>query len=243
MVTEPRVGSQQGRVALVTGANRGIGFEICRGLGALGMRVLLTARDAERGSEAAERIRAEGHDVMFRRLDVTEEASIAEVAAWLEKELGRLDALVNNAGVYLDEGVPGLEVDPQTVRRTMEVNVFGPLRLTQALVPWMRRRRYGRIVNLSSGYGQVTHGTGAGTLAYKMSKAALNMLTQVLAAELRGSGILVNAVDPGWVRTEMGGPSAPRSPEDAADTPVWLATLPDDGPTGGFFRDRKPIAW
>lgn len=235
--------TQQGRVALVTGANRGIGFEICRALGVLGMRVALTARDPARGREAAEGLRAEGHDVLFRRLDVTDEASIAEVAAWVEGELGRLDALVNNAGVYLDEGVPGLDVDPETVRTTMQVNVFGPLRLTQALVPLMRRGRYGRIVNLSSGYGQVTRGVSPGTLAYKMSKAALNMLTQVLAAELRGSGILVNAVDPGWVRTQMGGPSAPRSPEGAADTPVWLATLPDDGPTGDFFRDRKPIPW
>lgn len=230
------------RIALVTGANRGIGFEICRQIAGRGIRVLLTARDERRGREAAARLTRDGLDVQFRQLDVTDEDSVRRLAAFVEAEFGSVDILVNNAGVYPDEGVPGLTIDLETVRRTMEVNAYGPLRLCQALVPLMRRRRYGRIVNVSSGLGSLTE-MGGGTLAYRVSKVSLNAITRILADEVRGSGILINAMCPGWVRTEMGGRHAPRSVEEGADTAIFLATLPDTGPTGGFFRDRKPIPW
>ncbi len=230
------------RLGLVTGANRGIGFEICRQLAGRGIRVLLTARDERRGQQAATRLTRDGLDVQFRQLDVTDEDSVRRLVGVVEAEFGGIDILVNNAGVYPDEGVPGLTIDLDTVRRTLEVNAYGPLRLCQALVPLMRRRRYGRIVNVSSGAGSLTE-MGGGTLAYRVSKVSLNAITRILADEVRGSGILINAMCPGWVRTEMGGRHAPRSVEDGADTAIFLATLPDTGPTGGFFRDRKPIPW
>jgi NAD(P)-dependent dehydrogenase (short-subunit alcohol dehydrogenase family) len=229
-------------IALVTGANRGIGFEICRQLTRRGIRVLLTARDEGKGQEASARLTRDGLDVQFRQLDVTDQGSVRGLVASVEAEFGRVDILVNNAGIYPDEGVSGLTIDLDTVRRTMEVNAYGPLRLCQALVPLMRRHRYGRIVNVSSALGSLTE-MGGGTLAYRVSKVSLNAITRILADEVRGSGILINATCPGWVRTEMGGRHAPRSVEDGADTAIFLATLPDNGPTGGFFRDRKPIPW
>lgn len=230
------------RVAVVTGANRGIGLEICRQLAGRGIGVLLTARDPRKGAQAARRLQREGLDVQFHRLDVTEAPEAERLAAFLQDEFGRADILVNNAGVYLDEGVPGLEIDLDVVRETMEVNAYGPLRLCQALIPLMRRHRYGRIVNVSSGAGSLTEMRG-GTLAYRVSKVSLNAITRILADEVAERGILVNAMCPGWVRTEMGGRSAPRSVEEGADTAIFLATLPDGGPTAGFFRDRKPIPW
>jgi NAD(P)-dependent dehydrogenase (short-subunit alcohol dehydrogenase family) len=230
------------RLALVTGANRGIGFEICRQLAHRGIRVLLTARDERKGQEAAARLRQDGLDVQFHQLDVTDPESVRRLTGAVAAGRGAADILVNNAAVYPDEDTPGLTIDLDTVRQTMEVNAYGPLRLCQALIPLMRRRRYGRVVNVSSGAGSLAEMTG-GTLAYRVSKATLNAITRILADEVRGSGILINAMCPGWVRTEMGGRSAPRSVEEGADTAVFLATLPADGPTGGFFRDRKPIPW
>jgi NAD(P)-dependent dehydrogenase (short-subunit alcohol dehydrogenase family) len=159
---------------------------------------------------------------------------------------GRLDILVNNAAILID--APGgfkaslFDLTSDTLRRTMETNLLGPVRLIQAAAPLMREQAYGRIVNISSGAGQLSD-MGSGYPAYRMSKTALNALTRIAASELGGGDIKVNAMCPGWVRTEMGGPDADRSPEEGADTAVWLATLPDTGPTGGFFRDRKPIAW
>jgi NAD(P)-dependent dehydrogenase (short-subunit alcohol dehydrogenase family) len=228
-------------IALVTGANRGIGFEIGRQLAAHGFRVLLTARDASRGRRAADRLRQEGRDVHFQELDVADEESIKNAVEFAKTEFGGVDVLINNAGVYLDEDVAGLDVDLDTVRSTMETNAYGPLRLCQAVIPSMRRR-HGRIVNVSSGSGQLSEMDG-GSLAYRISKASLNAITRILADEVRGTGILVNSMCPGWVRTEMGGQHAPRSVEEGADTAIYLATLPDDGPTGGFFRDRRPIPW
>ena len=232
------------RAAVVTGANRGIGLEICRQLGRRqDLRVVLTARNAEKGKAAAGQLRKEGVDVDFRPLDVTSEEAIRALADWLAATYGRCDILVNNAGILADpRGSRFLDSKPAAYRQTLETNVFGPLLLTQALVPLMNKNRYGRIVNVSSGQGQLST-MGPGTPAYRISKTALNALTRILAAELSGSGILVNSACPGWVRTDMGGPGAPRTVEQGADTPVWLATLPDDGPSGGFFRDRKPIAW
>lgn len=232
------------RIAIVTGANRGIGYEICRQLARRGgIRVVLTARDAAKGKTAVKKLVDEGLEVDYHRLDVTEARSIAALAAYLESRYGRCDMLVNNAGIAPDpRGSRFLDSKPETYRETLDTNLFGPLLLAQALVPLMKKNRYGRIVNLSSGMGQLSD-MGTGSPAYRVSKTALNALTGVLAAELKGSGILVNSMCPGWVKTDMGGAGAPRTVEQGADTAVWLATLPDDGPSGGFFRDRKPIPW
>jgi len=230
-------------VAIVTGGNRGIGLEICRRLGEAGHFVLLTARDADAGADAASVLRVEGHATQFFPLDVADEDSLRFLEPCIVSELGRVDVLVNNAGVYEDEGVPGLEVEIETVRRAMEANAFGALRLCQIVAPQMVRQGRGRIVNVSSGYGATRQMDAGGVLAYKLSKLALNAVTRILADELRGTGVLVNAMDPGWVRTRMGGPSAPRSPGEAADTALFLATLPDDGPTGAFFRRRERVEW
>lgn len=234
------------RTALVSGANRGIGFEIARGLARLGVLAVIGARDPKDGLAAAEKLQSEGLDVPVVALDVDSADSAAAAVAEVKRLYGRLDILVNNAGILIDE--PGgfkaslFDLKADTVRQTMETNLLGPIRLIQAAAPLMREQEYGRIVNLSSGVGQLAE-MGSGYPAYRMSKTALNALTRIAANELAGSNIKVNAMCPGWVRTEMGGADATKTPEEGADTAVWLATLPDDGPTGGFFRDRKPIAW
>jgi NAD(P)-dependent dehydrogenase (short-subunit alcohol dehydrogenase family) len=231
------------RIALVTGGNRGIGYEICRQLAAQGLAVVLAARDTGKGKAAARALTDAGLNVEFHRLDVTSCRSIRACVAAVAERRGRIDVLVNNAGVMVDpRGSRFLDSKLDTYRDTLETNLFGPLQLAQAVIPLMKANRYGRIVNLSSGLGQLSE-MGSGTPAYRISKAAINALTRILAAEFKESNVLANSMCPGWVRTGMGGESAPRSAEEAADTAVWLATLPDDGPTGGFFRDRKPIAW
>jgi len=231
------------RIALVTGGNRGIGFEICRQLARHGLSVVLTARDASKGKAAAKGLQDEGLAVEFHRLDVTSCRSIRACVAAVAGRRGRIDVLVNNAGVMIDpRGSRFLDSKLDTYRDTLETNLYGPLQLAQAVVPLMKASRYGRIVNVSSGQGQLSE-MGAGTPAYRISKTALNALTRIVAAEFHGSNILVNSMCPGWVRTAMGGDGAPLTPEQGADTALWLATLPDDGPTGGFFRDRQPIAW
>lgn len=232
------------RVAVVTGANRGIGFEICRQLARRdGIRVVLTSRDEAKGKAAVRKLGEEGLDLDYRGVDVTSERMIKALAEYLAGTYERCDILVNNAGIAADpRGSRVLSSDIATYRATLETNTLGPLMLCQALAPLMKKRRYGRIVNISSGQGQLSD-MDVGSPAYRVSKTALNALTRTLAAELKGSGILVNSVCPGWARTDMGGPGAPRTVEQGADTAVWLATLPDDGPSGGFFRDRKPIAW
>ena len=230
------------RIALVTGANRGIGFEICRQLAQRGLRVVLTSRSEEAGQRAASALQREGLDLLFHQLDVADAASVQGVKEYVSREFGRLDVLVNNAGVYLDEDRGVFDISLETLRATFEVNTFGPFLTCQAFVPLMRRHDYGRIVNVSSGYGDINT-MGGRTAAYRMSKAALNALTRIVASEVRGSNIKVNAMGPGWVRSDMGGAGAPRSLSQGADTAVWLATLPDDGPTDGYFYDRQPVEW
>ena len=223
------------KTALVTGGNRGIGLEVCRRLGALGLRVLLSGRDRPAVEQAADRLRREGAQVEPLILDVTDARDIRSLP-------DEVDVLVNNAAVLLGEDESVLTAQPEDFRRSMEANVYGPLLLCQGLMPGMLRRRYGRIVNVSSGAGQLAGMTDYAP-PYSMSKTALNALTLLLAHTGRAGNVLVNAVDPGWVRTDMGGTSAPRSVREGADTIVWCATLPDGGPTGTFFHDRKPIDW
>lgn len=230
------------RVAVVTGSNRGIGREICRQLAELNIDVVLTARDIETGKAVAKQFSDRGLPVQFHPLDVSQPTSVKMLTAFIADTLGRLDILVNNAGIYIDRGVSPLEIEPSLVQQTLDTNFFGPLYLCQSFIPIMKQNQYGRIVNISSQMGSLND-MGRGALAYRVSKSALNALTRVLANELSGTNILVNAVDPGWVRTDMGGSSATRSVSEGADTATWLATIPDDGPTGGFFRDRRPRTW
>ena len=237
------------RVAVVTGGNRGIGFEICRQLAQKGLLVILTSREQGSGVTACEELQKEELAVRHHILDVDHAASIENLALFMEKEFGRCDILINNAGIFPDtndsnqkDGTSIFKVRAETVNKTMTTNVYGPMRLSQALVPLMKKNNYGRIVNISSGLGQLSE-MGGGYPAYRFSKTAINALTRMLDAELGGKNILVNSMCPGWVKTHMGGAEAPRSVEEGADTAVWLATLPDNGPRGGFFRDRKPIPW
>lgn len=225
-------------IAVVTGGNRGIGLEISRQLTGKGVKVVIAARDPAEGEAAAKTLGAE-----FQPLDVSKPASITAFAAWLQTRHGRLDILVNNAGVLIDRAERIADgMDAEVLERTLLVNLYGPMRVTQALLPLLRASRSGRIVNMSSILAQLS-GMGAGTPAYRISKTALNALTRVLAAELEGTGVKVNTMSPGWVKTRMGGEGAPRTVEQGADTAVWLALLPDDGPTGGFFQDRKQVTW
>jgi len=230
------------RIALVTGGNRGIGLELCRQLAQQRIRVLLGSRDHAKGIAAAAELNANGLPVEPRQLDVANVQSIRECMNWVRRDIGRLDILVNNAGIMVEDDDADPLEEVEIVRDTMQTNVYCPLLLSRIAVPIMKTRRYGRIVNLSSGMGSLSE-MGAGYIAYRMSKAGINVVTRVLAAETEGMGILVNSVDPGWARTAMGGRGATRSVERGAETPLWLATLPDDGPTGGFFRDRRAIAW
>jgi NAD(P)-dependent dehydrogenase (short-subunit alcohol dehydrogenase family) len=225
--------------ALVTGANRGIGFEVCRQLRRRGLEVILTGRDADGVAAAVEALRNDGLDVAGEVLDVGSEASVVDCAARLERHGRRVDVLVNNAGVYPEGDLLGAAT--RTIAEAMAVNFLGALWTARAWMPGMNRRRYGRVVDVTSGYGSFAEGL-EGPAAYAISKAALNALTVRLAREARGD-VKVNAACPGWVRTRMGGAGAPRSVEDGADTIVWLATLPADGPSGGFFRDRRPVPW
>jgi NAD(P)-dependent dehydrogenase (short-subunit alcohol dehydrogenase family) len=234
--------SQITRIATVTGANRGIGFEVCRQLAQRGVHVILTSRDEDKGRAAVGRLEAEGLAVDYHPLDVTGPQSIQRLHDFVEHEYGRLDILVNNAAIYLDDRHSLLAVNYDLLRLTMDTNAYGPLLLTQAFVPLMRKNGYGRIVNVSSGIGELSD-LGRSWPAYRLSKILLNIQTRIIAGELNGSNILINAMCPGWVRTDMGGPGAPRSIEEGADTIVWLATLPDGGPQGGYFRNRRPIVW
>ncbi len=230
------------RTALVTGANRGIGRAVARSLARRGMRVLLSARLEAAGREAADALRAEGLDVSPVVLDVADSASIAAVVERLAASSQQVDVLINNAAIFVDPYVNVLEVSRADMRRTLEVNALGALELIQCFAPAMRARGWGRIVNVSSDMGQHVEQRAADP-AYRLSKLALNGITRQSADALRGSGVLVNAVHPGWVRTRMGGVGAELSEDEGADTIVWAAMLPDGGPTGAFFHERAPMAW
>jgi NAD(P)-dependent dehydrogenase (short-subunit alcohol dehydrogenase family) len=228
-----------GRVALVSGGNRGIGLEVCRQLDERGYTVVMGSRDEEKGRIAAEGLE---WNVIPQQLDVADAGSVDRMAAFIEEEFGQLDTLVNNAGISNDEGQRGVDADLDRVKESLEANLFGAWRLCEMAIPLMRRNGYGRIVNVSTGLAALED-MGGGSPGYRVSKTALNALTRILASELRGSGILVNAVNPGWVQTDMGGSGATRSVEEGAEALVWAATLPNSGPTGGFFQDRRPVPW
>lgn len=227
------------KIALVTGGNRGIGLQVCQELGKLGCKVILTSRDEKKGQKQADRLQKEGLDVLFHLLDMNDERSMDQLTLWVAQHFSRLDILINNAAILLDWNK---ETTADVLKATLETNVIGPFLLTKKLSEFMRKQHYGRIVNVSSEAGQLVH-MGSSYPAYSISKAALNAVTKVFSAELAPFNILVNSVCPGWVKTDMGGENAPRSVEKGAETIVWAATLPDDGPTGGFFQDKRPLEW
>jgi NAD(P)-dependent dehydrogenase (short-subunit alcohol dehydrogenase family) len=229
-------------IALITGANRGIGHEICRQLAEQDCYVLLSGRDRDATNNAANGLIAQGLHVEAIQLDVVNPDHLDHVVSYIETQFKRLDILVNNAAVYLDEGKSIFDVSIDSFLHTLETNLLGPLRLTQRLIPLIKRSKAGRIVNVSSGMGAL-HDMGGREAAYRVSKAGLNALTRIMASELQHTQIKVNAVCPGWVRTDMGGNSAPRDVEAGAHGIVWAATLPDDGPTGSFFRDGELLKW
>ncbi|HEX6182678.1 MAG TPA: SDR family oxidoreductase [Pyrinomonadaceae bacterium] len=231
-----------GRVALVTGAYRGIGLEVSRQLARRGFSVFLSARDPAKAQAAAETLRRHRLKVLPALLDVTDERSVEATRLFVEARFGRLDVLVNNAAILYDSWQRAETADLETVREAFETNTLGAWRTAQAFIPLLTKGGHGRIVNVSSESGSLDV-MGGGTPAYSVSKAALNALTRMLADELRPARVLVNSVCPGWVATEMGGADAPRSVEEGAAGIVWAATLPDEGPTGGFFRDGQPLAW
>jgi NAD(P)-dependent dehydrogenase (short-subunit alcohol dehydrogenase family) len=234
------------QIALVTGANRGLGLETSRQLAQQGIHVILSSRDAVKGEAAVEKLKAEGLTVSYHPLDVADSESIKSLAQFIQEQFGHLEILVNNAGIFIDSQDSAAEsifqADLETLRRTYETNVYGPLQLCQTLIPLMQKQGYGRVVNVSSGMGQLSNMNG-GSTGYRLSKTSLNAVTRIFADELKGTNILVNSVCPGWVRTDMGGPNAHRNIEDGVNTIVWLATLPTGSPTGLFFRDRQPIPW
>ncbi|HEV3432928.1 MAG TPA: SDR family oxidoreductase [Nitrososphaera sp.] len=235
------------QVALVTGSNRGIGFEIAKQLALKKIQVVLTSRNLTNGEAALRKLTRDGvKKVVFMQLDVSNQVSIDNLSNEFEKTFGRLDILVNNAAILIDrDDVVASNADLEVVKATLETNLIGAWRMCKAFIPLMKKNGYGRIVNVSSGAGQFEYMAASGGYwpAYSVSKASLNALTVMLASELRGTNILVNAVCPGWVRTDMGGSNAPRSVEEGAATPVWLATLPDGGPTGQNYYDKKHISW
>ena len=238
------------RTALVTGANKGIGLSIARQLAQRNIKVIIGARDQDKGIAARKQLQSEGLKAHFIMIDVTRATSIEAAIGKIKDDFRRLDILVKNAGIMIDTQSGILELDPAVFHKTLTTNVFGPLLLAQACIPLMKANGYGRIVNMASTLGSLNDISNPDSPygavlspAYRLSKTLLNGITVLLANALRGTNILVNSACPGWVRTNMGGDQAPLTPEQGADTPVWLATLPDGGPNGGFFRERQPIPW
>jgi NAD(P)-dependent dehydrogenase (short-subunit alcohol dehydrogenase family) len=235
------------KIALITGANRGIGLEISKQPAEKGYTVLLGIRDPKTGKKTEEQFKSNKLDAHFVELDTSKNESINKACDFIKKEYGKLDVLVNNAGIFIDSpedrsAVSAFKTDPKIITETFETNTIGPFLLCQKLIPLMQKNKYGRVVNISSGMGQLSEMNGA-YVGYRLSKTALNAVTRIFADETEGQNILVNSVCPGWVKTDMGGPQAERPITKGAETPVWLATLPDNGPTGKFFRDKEEIDW
>ncbi|MCG8388266.1 MAG: SDR family oxidoreductase [Cytophagales bacterium] len=231
------------KIAMVTGANRGIGFETVRQLAQQDIEVILTSRNEEMGKKAVQTLQKEGLTAHCLPLVVDDPGSIERLKDNVLTQFGRLDILINNAGIYLDEGKSILTISHKTFEDTLHTNLFGPFYLSQAFLPVMEKNGYGRVVNVSSGYGASNTLDHPNTASYKLSKYALNALTRLLASSVDSKHVKVNVADPGWVKTDMGGPSAPRTPAEAAEGIVWLATLPGDGPSGMFFYDKKITGW
>jgi NAD(P)-dependent dehydrogenase (short-subunit alcohol dehydrogenase family) len=229
-------------IALVTGGNRGIGFEICHQLSQKGWQVFLASRDLERGTEAALKLDKSGKQVRAIQLDVASEQSIKRAAGELAGHVKHLDVLVNNAAIYEDGSTSILNVSPELMMTTFQTNTLGPLLVTQRLYPLLAKSKSGRVINISSGAGQLNEMEDE-TPSYSISKTALNAVTRQMASALKPHNLAVNSVCPGWVRTDMGGPNATRSPAEGADTVVWLATEAPAEITGQFLRDRASISW
>lgn len=238
-----------GKVALITGANKGIGYEIARQLGEQGIRIVVGARDRVRGEEAVHKLKSLGIGAEYVHLDVTDQQTIDLAVQEIQKLYGKLDILVNNAGVFMHEGPPS-SLEPETIHQVYNTNVFGVIRVTRAMLPLIRKSEAGRIVNMSSSLGSLSlHSTpdfelgDFVVLGYNSSKTAVNAFTVLLAKELKGTPIKVNSADPGYCATEMNGFTGPRSPEQGARAAVRLATLPADGLSGGFYDEYGEIAW
>jgi NAD(P)-dependent dehydrogenase (short-subunit alcohol dehydrogenase family) len=230
------------KIVLITGANRGIGLEAAHQLSGRRFHVVIGARDAASGRQAAAAIQAADGKATFLSLDVSNSDSILSAASAFARIAGRLDVLVNNAGIYPDKGLSILTLPRDRLHQTLQTNTYGPLEVTQSFLPYLRRAAPARVINVSSGYGQLD-GLSANVPSYCLSKLALNGLTIMLAEALQGEHIAVNSMCPGWVRTEMGGPNADRSVEEGADTMVWLAADAPHELTGKFFRDRQEVPW
>jgi len=232
------------KIAIVTGANRGIGLEITRQLAEQGIHVIGTARDEAQGNAMVDVMTESGLSVSTFPLEVSDHAQCEALVKHVLDDYGRIDILVNNAGIAIDQWVSGFDVDLDVVRNTLEVNVLGLLDLIQLVIPTMKSQGSGRIVNLSTELASLTATQMGSTIAYRLSKSAVNTITRLLALELKDfPDILVNAAAPGWCQTELGGEGADRTAAEGADTPIWLATLESGGPTGGFYRDRKEFPW
>lgn len=237
------------RVAVVTGANRGLGLASSEELAKIGYSVVLTARHTAQGKERTEELKEQGHDVRFYPLNVDDSNSIGSLYEYVLNEFGRIDVLINNAGVLIDKVdhsgedlYEHLRHDKNNLIQTLDTNIVGPYLLCEAFGPIMRKQRYGRIVNISSGMGQLSE-MQEGFPAYRISKTGLNAVTRIFASQYKGHNVLVNSICPGWVKTDMGGPNAQREIPQGIEGIIWAATLPDGGPTGGFFRDKHPIPW
>jgi NAD(P)-dependent dehydrogenase (short-subunit alcohol dehydrogenase family) len=245
----PNVEDFQGDIALISGANKGIGYEIARGLGARHIKVLVGARDEARGQAAVDKLKAEGSQARFLKLDVTDASTIQGAAAWIDKEFGRLDILINNAGVA-EWGFKPSDVDLAKVREIYETNFFGPVALIQAMLPLLKKSKHGRIVNVSSSLGSLTLSSDLNSpfadflaLGYNTSKSALNSMTIQFAKELKDTPIKVNAICPGYCATDINGNSGPRSAEQGAVAAIQYATVGADGPTGGYFNEEGRLPW
>jgi NAD(P)-dependent dehydrogenase (short-subunit alcohol dehydrogenase family) len=235
-------GHQSQKIVLITGANRGIGLETARQLARRGFHVVVGSRDERGGKQAVEAIEVDGGRARFLALDVSDSDSVHRAAGRFAEVADRLDVLINNAGIYPDKGLNILTVPRGRVEQTLQTNTLGPLEVTQAFLPFLRKSAAARVINVSSGYGQLD-GLSPEVPSYCLSKLALNGVTIMLAGALEPDRIAVNSMCPGWVRTDMGGPTASRSVEEGADTAVWLADEAPQELTGKFFRDRKEIPW